>query len=76
MPDIEKVIEALECCKAYYINKDLTGHDRCPYNGRNNGDGCDKLLADALELLKCSRLIHTEHALYTVYEKHNGEQNV
>ena len=52
MADIEKVIKALECCTAYYIDNDLTGHKRCPFNGLNDGDGCNKLYADALELLK------------------------
>ena len=51
MADIERVIKALECCTAYYIDNDLTGHERCPYNGRNGGDGCNKLYADALALL-------------------------
>lgn len=57
MPDREKVIKALECCTAYYINNDLTGHERCPYNGRNDGDGCNKLYADALELLKQPKVV-------------------
>ena len=52
MPDREKVIMALECCDAYYNKNDLTGHERCPYNGRNNGEGCNQLYTDALELLK------------------------
>ena len=52
MADIEKVIKAFECCDAYYNKHDLTGHERCPYNGINGGDGCNKLYVDALELLK------------------------
>ena len=52
MKDIEKVIKSLQCCVDYYINNDLTGHERCPYNGINGGDGCNKLYEDALELLK------------------------
>ena len=52
MPDIKKVKLGLECCRAYYINHDLDGHDRCPYNGLKGGKGCNQLYADALELLK------------------------
>ena len=52
MADIEKVIKAFECCDAYYNKQDLTGHERCPYNGRNGGEGCNQLYEDTLELLK------------------------
>ena len=67
MADIKKVIKGLEECagagKCQY----------CEYGKEHPALSCKKLLADALELIKSSRLIHTEHALYTVYEKHNGE---
>lgn len=48
----------------------------CSHYGHSEEIGCmEELLADALELIKSSRLIHTEHALYTVYEKNgNGKR--
>ena len=52
MPDMEKVIQALECCKAKNIDHDFHSCDKCNYNGRKNGQGCDILYADALALLK------------------------
>ena len=70
MPDRETVIKGLEECVG---NGNCT---KCQYGIENQALCCKKLLADALELIKSSRLIHTEHALYTVNETHNGEQNV
>ena len=71
MTDLEKVIKSLDECIG---NGDCT---KCQYRKESRGVlSCKKLLADVLELIKSSRLIHTEHALYTVYERHNGEQNV
>ena len=67
--DRDKIIKELEECAG---NGNCT---KCQY-GKEKTLSCRKLLADALELIKSSRLIHTEHALYTVYERHNGEQNV
>ena len=52
MAELEKVINALKCCDAYYNKHDLTGHERCQYSGRNGGEGCYRLYADALKLLK------------------------
>lgn len=71
MPDKEKVIKGLEECIG---NGNCT---KCKYRKEKQGAlSCKKLLADALELIKSSNLIHTEHALYSVYETHDGEQNV
>lgn len=70
MADREKVIKGLEECVG---NGNCA---KCQYGKEKQALSCKKLLSDALELIKSSRLIHTEHALYTVYERHNGEQNV
>ena len=67
MADIEKVIKGLEECAG---NGNCT---KCQYGKEKQALSCKKLLTDALELIKRSRLIHTEHALYTVYERHNEE---
>ena len=67
MPDKEKVIKGLEECIG-------TGNcTKCRYMKEKQALSCKKLLSDALELIKSSRLIHTEHALYTLYER-NGEE--
>ena len=68
--DREKVVKGLEECTG---NGNCT---KCQYVKEKQTLSCKKLLADALELIKSSRLIHTEHALYTVYERHDEEQNV
>jgi len=66
MIDLEKVIKGLEECLG-------TGNCmKCQYGKEKPSLSCKKLLSDALELIKSSRLIHKEHALYTVYEPHNG----
>jgi len=70
MVDPEKVIKGLEECAG---NGNCT---KCQYWKEKQALTCKKLLADALELIKSERVIHTEHALYTVYERHDGEQNV
>ena len=71
MVNMYKVIKGLEECTG---NGNCT---KCQYRKEQCGAlSCKKLLADALELIKSSRLIRTEHALYTMYERHNGEQNV
>ena len=66
--DRENVIKTIEGC----INDD-SFCNKCDYEGCvfQHGSCVKDLLADALELIKSSRLIHSEHALYTVYEK-NG----
>ena len=62
MADREKAIKGLEECVG-------TGNcTKCQYGKEKQALSCKKLLDDALELIKSSRLIHTEHALYTVYE--------
>ena len=66
----EKVIKGLEEC-AWNGN-----YTKCQYRGKKQALSCKKLLADALELIKNSRLINTEYAWYTVYDRYNGEQNV
>ena len=76
MPDREKVIKGLECCEKQEKKTYDTPCRECPYFNNTTNPNCGEMLHDALKLLKYSRLIHTEHALYTVYEKHNGEQNV
>ena len=70
MPDREKVIKGLEECAG---NGSCT---KCQYAKEKQALTCKKLLDDALELIKSERVIHTEHALYIVYERHDGEQNV
>ena len=70
MPDREKVIKGLEECVGAGKCQD------CVYGKEHPALSCKALLEDALELIRRARLIHTEHALYTVYETHNGEQNV
>ena len=70
MSDREKVIKGLEECTG---NGNCT---KCQYRKEKQALSCKKLLADALELIKSSRLIHTEHSLYTMYERSNEEQNV
>ena len=65
--DMEKVIKGLEECAG---NGNCT---KCQYGKEKQGVlSCKELLVDALELIKSSKLIHSEHALYSVYEKHNG----
>lgn len=54
--DREKVIKGLEECAG---NGNCT---KCQYGKEKQALSCKKLLADALELVKSSRLIHTEHA--------------
>ena len=66
MIDREKVIKGLEIC----TSKPCYCKD-CPYKANCSLDS-QEVMEDALELIKSSRLIHSEHALYTVYEKHNG----
>lgn len=68
--DKEKVIKGLEECVG---NGNCT---KCQYGKEKQALSCKQLLTDALELIKSERVIHTEHALYTVYERHDGEQNV
>lgn len=70
--DMDKVIYDIERCVCHVPDacRDCSHYQDDPLDCMKN------LLADALELIKSSRLIHTEHALYTVYEGHNGEQNV
>ena len=70
MIDREKVVKGLEECAG---NGNCT---KCQYVKERQTLSCKKLLADVLELIKSERVIHTEHALYTVYERHDGEQNV
>ena len=70
MTDIEKVIKGLEECAG---NGNCT---RCQYGKEKQALSCKKMLTDALELIKSSGLIHTEHALHTVYKRNNREQNV
>ena len=67
MNDWENVIKGLEECAG---NGNCT---KCQYRKEKQTLSCKKLLVDALELIKSSRLIHTEHALYTVYERHDGK---
>ena len=69
MSDIDRVIKGLEECVG---NGNCT---KCQYGKEKQTLSCKKLLTDALELIKSSRLIHAEHALYTVHERRNGEQN-
>lgn len=74
MADREKVIYDIERCICHVPD---ACRDCSYYRQDEEAIRCmEKLLADALELIKSSRLIHTEHTLYTVYERHNGEQNV
>jgi len=70
MPDMVKVIKELKECLG---NRNCI---KCQYGKEKQALSCKKLLADALELIKSSRLIQTEHAWYTVYDMYNGEQNV
>jgi len=59
MPDMAKVIKGLEECVE---NGNCT---KCQYRKENQATlSCKELLTDALELIKSSKLIHTEHALY------------
>jgi len=62
MADIEKVIKGLEECAGAGKCQD------CVYGKEHPTLSCKELLKDALELIKSTRLIHTEHATYTVYE--------
>ncbi len=59
MADMEKAIKVLEECAA--VNGNCT---KCQYGKEKQALSCKKLIADVLELIKSSRLIHTEHALY------------
>ena len=66
----EKVIKGLEECA-------WNGHcTKGKYGKEKQSLSCKKFLADALKLIKNSRLVHTEYAWYTVYDRYNGEQNV
>ena len=65
--DREMVIKELRGAIRYLEDKEWSDEDA--------GQHVEALI-DALELLKNEKIIHTEHALYTVYEGHNGEQNV
>ena len=62
MPDMEKVIKGLEECAG---TRNCT---KCQYEKEKQALSCKKLLTDALELIKSAKNIHTEYALYTVYE--------
>ena len=62
MTNVEKVIKGLEECAG---NGNCT---KCQYGKEKQALSCKKLLADALKLIKSSRLIHTERALYTTVE--------
>lgn len=51
MPDLEKVVQALEICSGQEPGK-YTCY-KCPYEIRVDGDGCDvNLMLDAIDLLK------------------------
>lgn len=55
MPDREKVIKGLKCCKPTWFTVTNCADEYCPYNcyGHNETTGCvDHLIDDALELLK------------------------
>ena len=69
MTELEKVIKGLkECCG--------TGKcQECVYGKEHPALSCKSLLGDALSILKRTKLIHTEHALYTVYEPNKGDTN-
>ena len=73
MPDREKVIFDIERCICHVPD---ACRDCSHYKHGEYLDCMEELLADALELIKSSRLIHTEHDLYTVYERNDEEQNV
>ena len=64
--DMEKIIKGLEECVG---NGNCM---KCQWKEKQPVLSCKELLVDALELIKSSKLIHSEHALYSVYEKHNG----
>ena len=53
IPDMEKVIKGLKECAG---NGNCT---KCQYGKEKQALSCKKLLADALELIKSSRLIHS-----------------
>ena len=69
MSDREKVIKGLEECVG---NGNCA---KCQYGKEKQALSCKKLLTDALELIKSAKNIHTEHALYTVYEPVKRTEN-
>ena len=66
MIDREKVIKGLEECVG---NGNCT---KCQYGKEHPALSCKALLKDALELIRSARLVHTEHAVYTVHEPIGG----
>ena len=51
MSDLEKVVQALEICASREPGKYTC--DKCPYETRVDGDGCEvNLMLDAMDLLK------------------------
>ena len=70
MPDIDSVKRALHC-RGQDLMIDPPACDQCEYHFEMpNGSGCDfrRLCRDAAEMIKSSKLVRTEHALYTVHE--------
>lgn len=66
MIDREKVIKGLEECAGTGKCQD------CVYGKEHPALSCKALLEDALKLIRSARLVHTEHAVYTVYEPTGG----
>ena len=69
MPDREKVIKGLEECVG---NGNCA---KCQYGKEKQALRFKKFLTNALELIKSAKNIHTEHALYTVYEPVKRTEN-
>lgn len=60
MPDLEKTIKGLECCKKLSAKDPFSGCDDCPYNEISVAvEDCRAVLcADALKIIQDGRTFH------------------